>query len=314
MQKSSRSLDSNNYKAILFHEQKRYRFKQLKTALGFLLPHFTGFFIFTILGIVATFVISFYKWDMITAPHFVGISNYINIFTSDEIARKVFFNTIYYTFFTVTFIMIFSLLAALGLNKGLKGTVIFRTIYFLPAVSSLVAVSLVWMFIYNTDHGLLNELFRAIGVQSPPAWLSDRRWSMPAVIIMSVWGQIGFFMVIFLAGLQDIPKQLYEAAIIDGANSWQIFWKITLPLLSPTTFFVLVMAIINSFQVFEQAFIMTRGGPYFSTTTAVLYIYNTGFKFHEMGYASALAWILFICIFFVTLIQFIVQKRWVNYI
>ncbi|KUO76440.1 MAG: sugar ABC transporter permease [Clostridia bacterium BRH_c25] len=287
--------------------------KQHRAALLFLMPHFIGFFVFVILSIAATFVISFYDWNMINPAKFVGADNYVKLFTNDSIAVKTGINTLVYTFFTVIFIVAFSLLAALGLSKDIKGTVFFRTVYFLPAVASLVAVSLVWLFIYNTDHGLLNHVLRFIGIVHPPAWLSSSKWSLSAVIIMSVWGQIGFFMIIFIAGLKNIPRELYEAARIDGANSWQSFWRITLPLLSPTTFFVVIMCIINSFQVFEQAFIMTQGGPNFSTTTAVLYIYNTGFKFHKMGYASSIGWVLFLCIFVVTLIQMRLQKKWVHY-
>lgn len=287
--------------------------KQWRAALFFLAPHFIGFFIFVVLSIAATFIISFYDWNMINPPEFIGTDNYVKLFTDDSIAAKTALNTLFYTVFTVILIVVFSLLAALGLCRDIKGTVFFRTVYFLPTVASLVAVSLVWMFIYNTDHGLLNHVLRFIGITHPPAWLSSSKWSMPAVIIMSVWGQIGFFMVIFIAGLKNIPHELYEAAKIDGASPWQSFWSITFPLLSPTTFFVVIMCIINSFQVFEQAFIMTDGGPNFSTTTAVLYIYNTGFKFHKMGYASAIGWVLFLCIFVVTIIQMRFQKKWVHY-
>jgi multiple sugar transport system permease protein len=204
------------------------------------------------------------------------------------------------------------MLTALGLNRNMRGRSLFRTLYFVPNVSSLVAVSLVWLWIYNSDFGLINNFLRIFGIAGP-RWLSQTQTALPAVMVMSAWTQFGFFTVILLSGLQGIPKHLYEAAEIDGVSPLQSFAHITLPLLSPTTFFVLIMSIINSFQVFEQTMVMTKGGPAFSTTTAVMYIYQAAFKFQKVGYASAMSWALFMLIFGVTLIQVLLQRKWVHY-
>ncbi len=289
------------------------RNKQLKTAAGFLAPHFIGFAIFLLIPVLETFGISLFEWNMITPPEFVGLNNYINMLTNDMFFSKAMLNTLYYTAGSVVLILAFSLLTALMLNQGIKLRSMFRTLYFIPNVSSLVAVSLVWAWIYNSDFGLINNILRAIGVADPPKWLADTKWAMPSVIVMSAWTQIGFFTVIFLAGLQGIPKHLFDAAYIDGCGKLKSFIYVTVPMLSPTTFFVLVMVIINSFQVFEQSYVMTKGGPAFSTTTAVMYIYNKAFKNQEMGYASAMSWGLFICIFAVTILQMVFQKKWVYY-
>lgn len=287
--------------------------KQLRTAALFLLPHFTGFMIFMLLPVIGTFVISMFEWNLVTPPKFVGIKNYITMLFDDMFFAKAMVNTLYYTVGSVVLILFFSLVTAVMLNQNIKYKSTFRTLYFVPNVSSLVAVSLVWTWIYNSEYGLINNVLRLLGVADLPRWLADTRWSMISVIIMSSWTQVGFFTVIFLAGLQGIPKYLYEASEIDGSSRLRTFFKITLPILSPTTFFVLIMVIINSFQVFEQAYVMTKGGPAFSTTTAVMYIYSKAFKFQEMGYASALSWGLFLCIFIVTVVQLVLQKKWVYY-
>jgi multiple sugar transport system permease protein len=291
---------------------KRSSALKLRTAVPFLLPHALGFALFTLGPVLVTFGISLFSWNMVNPPRFVGLRNYVEMLTEDSFFRAAMLNTLYYTAGTVAIILVASLASALALNRGVPGRSLFRTLYFVPNVSSLVAVSLVWMWIYNSDFGFLNNLLRLIGVQGP-RWLSDTRTAMPAVMLMSAWTQFGFFTVIFLSGLQGIPRTLYEAASIDGTGPGQTLVRITLPLLSPTTFFVLVMCVINSFQVFEQTFVMTKGGPAFSTTTAVMYIYDKAFKFQQMGYASALSWALFLCIFAVTVGQLVLQKRWVHY-
>ncbi len=286
--------------------------RKLRTAAPFLLPHFAGFLLFVLLPVAATLVISLLKWNMVSAPRFVGLRNYWELLTGDPFFGAAMRNTLSYTGGAVLLILFSSLVSALALNRKLPGRGLFRTLYFVPNVSSLVAVSLVWLWLYNSDFGLINNLLRLVGIEGP-RWLSDVHTALPAVIVMSAWTQFGFFTVIFLSGLQGIPRHLYEAAHIDGTNPWQTLTRITLPLLSPTTFFVLVLSVINSFQVFEQTFVMTKGGPAFSTTTAVMYIYQKAFKFQEMGYASAVSWLLFLCIFAVTLAQLLLQKRWVHY-
>ena len=198
------------------------------------------------------------------------------------------------------------------LNRKLKGIVIFRGIYFLPVISSWVAVSIIWKWLLNSQYGIVNYILSLVGITGP-SWLQDPKWAMPAIIIASVWKDIGFVLVMFLAGLQGISEDYYEASNLDGASPWQQFIKITLPLLAPTTFFVLLISLINSFQVFPQVWIMTEGGPAGATSVLVEQIYKNAFRYFKMGYASALSWILFAIIFTVTIILNKLQKRWVGY-
>jgi multiple sugar transport system permease protein len=291
----------------------RAKTSELRTALLFLAPHLIGFLLFQIFPVFGAIAFSLLDWNLITTPTFIGFENYIELFSGDFFFQRAMLNTVYYTVGTVTIIVVTALIAAVLLNERVHFRSFFRTMYFVPNVSSLVAVSFVWMWIYNSDYGLLNNVLRMLGVQNPPQWLSDVTLAMPSVMVMSAWTQVGFFTVIFLAGLQNIPNQYYESAVIDGSSRIQSFFRITLPLLSPTTFFVLTLAIINSFQVFEQTFIMTRGGPAFSTTTAVMYIYDQAFQYQEIGYASAVSVVLFAAILAVTVVQVILQKRWVHY-
>jgi multiple sugar transport system permease protein len=282
------------------------------TGYLFLLPNIIGFLLFSSIPVLATFTISLLDWDLIRAPRFVGIDNYVKLLTDDALFRKVLFNTGYYVLGTVPAGVILSLLMALAMNANVKGIAVYRVIFFIPVISASVAVAMMWRWLYNTDFGLINLALASIGVKGVP-WLSSTAWAMPAVIIMAVWKSLGYNMLIFLAGLQSIPVHLHEAAAIDGANSFQRFRHITLPLLAPTTFFVLIISMINSFQVFDLAFVLTRGGPGDATNTMVMYIYNQAFQFFHMGYAAAIAWVLFAIIFAVTLCQHQLQKRWVHY-
>lgn len=283
-----------------------------RAAFFFLLPSFVLFMVFTVISFSASFVLSFFDWDLITTPHFVGFHNYVELM-NDPLFRKVLFNTLYFTALTVPLSALVGLIIALGLNQKIKGVAIYRTVYFMPAVTSLVAVSLLWQWIFDGNYGLLNNILSILGVSHPPQWLSSTEWAMPALIIMSVWTNSGMTMVLFLAGLQNISQHLYEAASIDGASKFKRFLYITLPVLTPTTFFVLVITTINSFQVFTQALIMTKGGPADATNTIVYFIYQNGFEYFKMGYASAAAWVLFTIIFVFTLIQMKLQKNWVHY-
>ncbi len=261
---------------------------------------------------LAALIISFTDWDLLTPPAWAGFDNYRTLAT-DPLFRQVLSNTALYVLGTVPLQMALALAVALALNQRIPGQLFFRTAYFMPVVASTVAVALVWRWIFNYDFGLLNSFLYMIGIQDPPNWLGSTRWALVSVIIMSIWQQVGYSMVLFLAGLQGVPQQLYEAAKIDGAGPWARFLFITLPMLSATTFFVLVIGVINSFQVFDQAFIMTQGGPANATNTIVYNIYQNAFQFFNMGYASAMAWVLFAIIFAVTIVQFRMQRRWVNY-
>ena len=281
-------------------------------AYGFLLPNLLGFLTFTFLPVVAALLISFTSWDLLQPPEWVGLANYRRL-VGDTTFHVVLRNTVLYVLGTVPVQMGLALLVAMALNRRIPGTLFFRTAFFMPVVASTVAVALVWRWIFHADFGLLNAGLYMIGIDDPPNWLASTRWALPAVIIMSIWQQVGYSMVLFLAGLQGVPAHLYEAAKIDGANAGHRFWFITVPMLSSTTFFVLVISIINSFQVFDQAFIMTEGGPANATNTLVFNIYRYAFQFFQMGYASAMAWVLFAIIFVVTVAQFRYQRRWVHY-
>ena len=278
----------------------------------FLLPNIIGFLVFSSVPVVVTFGISLLDWDMIRRPTFVGIDNYVKLLTADPTFTRVLVNTGYYVLGTVPAGVILSLLLALAMNTNVRGISIYRAIFFIPVISASVAVAMMWRWIFNTDYGLLNLWFTNVGLPRIP-WLSSTAWAMPALIIMAVWKSLGFNMVIFLAGLQGISTTLYEAASIDGANRWHRFRYITVPMLAPTTFFVLIISIIGSFQVFDLAFVLTRGGPGDATNTMVMYIYNQAFQFFHMGYAAAIAWVLFAIIFVITLVQTQLQKRWVQY-
>lgn len=276
----------------------------------FISPWLIGFVILTLGPIVVSLLMSFTDWDVVTSPSWIGFSNYTNL-VSDELFVKALVNTLYYTVFSVPLGMLGALLLALLLNQKVKGTYIFRTIYYLPSVTSGVAVALLWRWIFNPEFGIANNILTKLNLPAV-GWLSDPKWAMPALIIMSLWS-VGGGMLIYLAGLQGIPRELYEAAEIDGASSMRKFWSVTLPLLTPTIFFNMVMSVIGSFQVFTQAYVMTGGGPANSTLFYVLYLYRNAFEWFKMGYASALAWVLFIIILIPTLLQFKYANRWVHY-
>ncbi|MCL6567918.1 MAG: sugar ABC transporter permease [Meiothermus silvanus] len=286
--------------------------QERRAALFFLTPAVLLFMIFVALPVVASLLISLSSWDLFTTPRFVGLENYIRL-VQDPIFHKVLLNTFWFVLGTVALQMVLGLALALVLNQRIPGQGFFRVLYFLPVVSPPVAVALVWSWIFNENFGLLNSLLFSLGVQDLPRWLASTQWALPALMIVSIWQNIGYAMVLFLAGLQNIPPEIYEAGALDGAIGWKRLRYLTLPLLSPTTFFVLTISIIFSFQVFDLAFVMTDGGPSNATNTVVFYIYQNAFRFYRMGYASAAAWILFIIILVVTLAQYRVQNRWVHY-
>jgi multiple sugar transport system permease protein len=283
---------------------------EARWALLFLAPSLIGFLVFTAFPVASALLLSLARWDLISAPAFIGLGNYLQAL-KDPLFWRVLANTVYYTIVTVPCGIAVSLLLAVALNEPIRGRLGLRAVYFLPVISSTVAVAMVWRWIYNPDFGLLNFVLARLHLPTP-GWLISTTWAMPAVIIMSVWKDLGYGVVIFLAGLQGIPQHLYDAAAVDGANRRQQLWRITLPLLSPTTFFVAIIYSINSFQVFGQIYMMTQGGPNYATSTMVYYVYQNAFQFFKMGYASALAWVLFACIFVFTLIQMRYQT-WVHY-
>lgn len=277
----------------------------------FVAPLIVGLLIFTYGPVLAAFGLSFTKGDYISTPKWIGLGNY-QALIEDDLFWKSLQNTLYYVAGVVPAGLILSLLLALALNQKLRGIVFFRSIFFLPSITSSVAISLMWLWIYNPEFGVLNFLLKQVGVKGP-AWLSTTEWAMPAVMIMAVWRGLGYNMLIFLAGLQGIPEVYYEAAEIDGAGGWAKFRHITVPLLSPTTFMLLILSLIGAFQVFEYTYVMTDGGPLYSTLTLVLHVYNNAFRSFKMGYASALAYVLFFILLALTIVQFKFQEHWVHY-
>jgi multiple sugar transport system permease protein len=264
-----------------------------------------------IIPIIGAFSLSFYDWDILTLPSFVGLSNFIKL-VGDPTFLAALKNTMVFILGYTPLVMVSGLLCALILNMKIPARTFLRAAFFLPVVSSWVAVALLWQWLFNSEVGLINYGLSLLGIQGP-AWLYSETWAMPAIIITSVWKDTGFVMMIFLGGLQGISRTYYEAARIDGATKVHTFWFITRPLLSPTTFFILVVTLINSFQVFEQVYVMTGGGPAGSTSVLVQQIYLNTARYSRMGYASSMALVLFALIMSVTVVQMILQKRWVHY-
>ncbi|MFG3530904.1 carbohydrate ABC transporter permease [Streptomyces sp. NPDC047917] len=253
------------------------------------------------LPVVASVVLAFTKYDVLTAPQFVGLDNFTEML-DDAVFRKSIVNTVIYTFFTVPFGMMLGLLVALALHTGLKARGIFRTAVFLPQVTATVAIALVWLWIYNPGNGLLNTLLSFLGIDGP-AWLASTSWAMPSVILVGIWQGIGMKMLIYLAALQSLPKELYEAASVDGASKVRQFFSITLPLLKPATFFVLITSMISAFQSFDQIYILTDGGPANSTTMMTYEIYKSAFREFRVGYACAQSLVLFVLLMGFTLVN-----------
>jgi multiple sugar transport system permease protein len=275
----------------------------------FLLPNFLGFLVFSLIPIAASFALTLTEWDLIGERRFVGLANFQKLLTDDlfwQSAR----NTVYYTLAAVPAGVFIAFWLALLLNRKMRGVVFFRTVFFLPHVTLTVAIALVWAWIYNPELGLLNYGLALLGIDGP-RWLQSTTWAMPAVVIMSNWKGIGYAMLVFLAGLQAIPQDLIEAATVDGASWLQRLRHIVVPLLAPTTFFILVTSFIGAMQAFDQFYVMTQGGPAFTTTTLVMYVFQNGFEWFQMGYAATVAVALFASIFAITALQWRFGQSWV---
>ncbi len=280
------------------------RIKKALSIAGFLLPSYSIFLVFIFLPLAYSLYLSFFKYSLLSysAAKFVGLDNYLRLL-HDRVFWASLKNTVVFTLGTVLPTMALGLVLAVVLNEKLKLRNLFRTAYFIPVVTSLVAASIIWTLVLDpTDAGLLNSLLVRLGV-SPQPWLSSSKWALFSIMVMYIWKNVGYVMLIYLAGLQSIPEQLYEAASIDGARGLEKFFYITLPLLKPTTAFVLTTSIISSFQVFTPVYIMTGGGPGYSSNTIVNYLYQKGFQDFRMGYASTIAYALFAILFLLTLIQ-----------
>lgn len=278
-------------------------------ALAVLLaPSLIGMAVFVMGPILGSLALSFTGWDMFADIEWIGFANYDKAL-GDPAVQAALANTMLFILGYLPPVVAIGLGLALLLNRSFPGRTLFRAIYFVPVVTSWVAVSLVWKWLLNPEFGLINYGLSLLGIDGP-GWLYDPQWAMAGIVMTSIWKDIGFVMVIYLAGLQEIPDNLYEAAAIDGIHPWRVFWRVTLPLLAPTTFFVTTISLINSFQVFDQVWIMTEGGPAGSTSVIMELIYKNAFRYYQMGYASAISWLLFAIIFAVTIIQNLAQRRW----
>jgi len=274
-------------------------------------PQLIGLLLFSFIPLVSAFYLSLTNWDGFGSRQFVGFANFVEQLQSPELHIAL-WNTLVYTMIAVPGGLLLALLVALGLNN-IKGKTFYRLLYFMPVVTSSVAVSVVWLYLLNGDFGIINTYAQAWFGITLPNWLIDERWVMPAIALIGIWWGLGYSMVIFLAGLQNVPQSLVEAAQIDGANKWQIFRNVTIPQLSPTTFFLSVTAIISSFQVFDQSYVMTGGGPGNASRTMVLHVFDLAFQDFTFGKSSAAAVILFAIILAITIFQLYAQKRWVHY-
>ncbi|MGF9644690.1 MULTISPECIES: carbohydrate ABC transporter permease [Paenibacillus] len=279
--------------------------------LLFALPAILGLMIFTIGPIVASFVFSLTNWTIGGQMTFIGLDNYRTILTEDATFSQSMFVTTYYALGSVPLGLAAAFIIALLLNQKVRGLSVFRTIYYLPTIVPSIANTMLWLWMFNPDFGLLNSLLEGVGLPGSK-WIYDENTAIPSLIMMSTWG-IGNTVIIFLAGLQSVPTHLYEAAEVDGGNRWHKFFHITIPSMTPTIFFNLVMSLISTFQAFNQAYVMTNGGPNNSTLFYVFYLWRTAFTETKIGYASALAWILFFVIMVLTVLIFSTSKKWVHY-
>ncbi|MFN8495549.1 MAG: sugar ABC transporter permease [Caldilineaceae bacterium] len=299
----------------LFHNLQKRKGREALEFYLLILPWLIGFLGLTAGPMLYSLFLSFTEYDLFNPPQWVGLQNFSHLFY-DPFPMSVFWKslgvTAYFTFLSVPVSVAGSLLLAVLLNTKVKGVALYRTLFYLPSLTPAFASALLWVWIFNAKFGLANAFLHSLGLPEL-RWLTDPKLVIPSFVLMGLWGLGGNTMIIFLAGLQGVPAHLYEAAEIDGANWWHRFWSVTLPQISPTIFFNVVLGIIGSFQVFTSAFLMTGGGPEYSTYFLVLYIYQEAFKALHMGRGATLAWILFVILLFFTLVQFWLSKRWVYY-
>jgi ABC-type sugar transport system permease subunit len=284
------------------------RRRRILVGWSFILPNFLGFALFTLVPVIAAFVLAFMHWDAYNPPTWAGIDNFTRLLGDDSF-HVALINTCLYALGHVPLTLAIALCLALLLNQKLRGIAFFRVAIFFPYITSLVAVAIVWNMLFNPTTGPINQFLHLIGIADAPGWTASTTWALPAVIITSVWRDMGYYMVLFLAGLQAIPQEYYEAAEVDGAGRWQKFWNVTLPSLRPTTFLVLVLLSVSSFKVFDLIFVMTQGGPGRATLVLSQLIYQDGIINGQFGYSSAISLVLFVIVLIVTVFQFKLQQR-----
>lgn len=286
------------------------RLRRRRSLIGwsFILPNFVGFALLTLVPVVILFYLGFTSWNAFGAAEWVGLENYAALLT-DRTFHRALFNTVYYAGFHIPLTLIASLGLALLLNRKMRGVAFFRTVAFFPYITSIVAIAAVWNMLFSVEAGPINQFLRFLGFSDVPGWTVSTTWAMPAIIIVGTWRVMGYYMLLFLAGLQTVPQELHEAARVDGANSWGRFWNVTMPSLRPVTFFVTVMLTIESFKILDLILVMTEGGPGISTLVLSQYIFRKGFEENNFGYASAVAIVLFLICITVTVVQFLANKR-----
>ncbi|KMY49919.1 carbohydrate ABC transporter permease [Peribacillus loiseleuriae] len=303
-----------NVKDVKIKKKSGIEKKENLAGLLFVSPMLLGVGILTLLPIIATFILSFADWNFImgiTQIKWVGLDNFKALFENEGFLKSVANNLLF--LLTVPLTMIFSLLIAIVIDKHVYMKSYFKVAFFMPYISSIVAIAVVWQVLFNPTDGPINQFLFSIGIENPPTWIADPNFALISVMLIQIWAAIGFNMILFLAGLQSISKELYEAADMDGATAWDKFKNIMLPALSPTTFFLLITGIIGTFKVFDLIAVLTKGGPINSTTMLVWHLYESAFVNLKIGYASAIAVILFIFVLIITLLQWVGQKKWVNY-
>jgi multiple sugar transport system permease protein len=289
------------------------RLRETLAAYAFLAPVILGFLVFVLGPAVAAVGLSFYNYDILTPARFTGWSNYLRFFRDPRLPL-IYWNTVVYVFWYVVLTTLIGLILAVAANRAMRALwrYLIRTSYFFPVLTSLASVSLVWQYLYSTDFGIINYYLGKLGVARIP-WLTSSQWAIASIILLGVWKNLGFNFILLVAGLQNIPRHLYEAAEIDGAGRWASFRYVTLPSLTPVLFFVIVWGLINGFQIFDSPFILTTGGPGDASRTVVMYIYESGFRYFQMGYASTVALSLFLIVVILTILQFRLSRIWVFY-
>lgn len=301
---------SNHENQAVAKGKKNRKIRSNIIGYSFILPNLIGYSIFVFIPVCFSFVLSVMKWDGSQIPmEFVGLQNFVQIF-GDRFFRGALWHTVVYALMTVLPTLVLAMLLAVLLNSKIKGIAFYRTAFFFPYIASIVAVGAVWNMLFQPDFGPINEFLKFIGISNPPRWVVSTDWAMVAVAIVTIWKYMGYYMIVYLAALQGISSSLYEAASIDGANGWQKLRYITIPMLTPTTFFVLIMLTIQCFKVFDMVYVMTGGGPGNATQTLVNYIYDKAFVNWQFGPASAGAIVLFAVVLIITLIQFQGEKKW----
>lgn len=288
------------------------RRRNLLVGLAFISPWLVGLLTFTLYPVLASLYYAFCDYDVLTKPVWIGTLNFEDMVT-DRVFWKSLYNTLYYTAFSVPLGLILSLMIAVLLNQGVRGKSIFRTLFFMPSIVPLVAVAMIWLWVFNGSFGLLNQWLSVVGIRGPN-WLNDEAWVKPSLVLAGLW-QTGGTIVIFLASLQDVPRSLYESADLDGAPAWRKLWHITIPLISPVIYFNLIIGIINALQMFVIPFVMfeTTGGPNRSGFFYAVYLYQNAFQYNQMGYACAMAWVLFLLILLTTAVATAVSRKHIYY-